>query len=83
MTQQITYDNRAHDCPFYQIPYWLIHGPQFRDLQPEAKLLFGMVIGREDLSGRNGWKNKEVYSYFTHENVQEVLSCSRDKAVKL
>jgi len=85
MNKQPIYDNRDHSCPFYQIPYWLIHGPQFRDLKPEAKLLFGLILDRVDLSGRNGWKDKDgmVYSYFTLENVQEALSCSHDKAVKL
>lgn len=43
MTQQITCDNRDHSCPFYQISYWLIHDPKFRDLKPEAKLLFGLI----------------------------------------
>ena len=59
MNQQTNYDNRAHNCPFYQVPYWLVHAPQFRDLQPEAKLLFGLILDRVDLSGRNGWKDKD------------------------
>lgn len=85
MNQQITYDNRAHNCPFYQIPHWLIHGQQFRDLKPEAKLLFGLILDRLDLSGRNEWrdKNNEAYVYYTIENVEEDLSCSHEKAIKL
>lgn len=85
MNKQPIYDNRAHDCPFYQIPHWLMHGPQFRDLKPEAKLLFGLLLDRLDLSGRNEWrdKNNEVYIYYTIKNVEEDISCSHEKAIKL
>ena len=62
-----------------------MHGPQFRDLKPEAKLLFGLLLDRLDLSGRNEWrdKNNEVYIYYTIKNVEEDLSCSHEKAIKL
>ncbi len=50
-----------------------------------AKLLYGMMIDRMELSQKNGWidKRRRTYIYFTIDEVKDRFHCANDKAVKL
>jgi len=51
----------------------------------EAKVLYGLMLGRIGLSVRNGWMDADgkVYIYFTLEDALAMLDCGKDKAVRL
>lgn len=52
-------------------------------LSIEAKLLYGMMIDRMELSQKNGWIDGQgrVYIFFTVDDVKDRLHCANDKAV--
>ena len=54
-------------------------------LSIEAKLLYGMMIDRMDLSQKNGWLDEQgrVYIFFTIDEIKDRLHCANDKAMKL
>ena len=55
------------------------------DLSAEAKLLYGLMLDRMQLSAINGWcdKNGEVFIFYTIAETSEKLGCGHDKATKL
>ncbi len=67
----------CRECPFYQ--------PDYQGISTEAKLLYGMMLDRMELSVANGWVDGQnrVFIYFTIEDVEEELQCASQKAVKL
>ena len=79
------YGNESEQFRFYRIPRLLITGERFRGLSTDAKLLYGLMLDRMELSARNGWYDSlgRVYIYFTLEQIEEALCCGHNKAVKL
>ena len=49
------YGNESEQFRFYRIPRLLITGERFRGLSTDAKLLYGLMLDRMELSARNGW----------------------------
>ena len=70
---------------FFRMPKALFTEPIFKKVSPEAKLLYGMMLDRVNLSAMNGWVDDSgrIYIYFTMNEVQEVFGCGHDKALKL
>ena len=70
---------------FYRIPKQLFTERQFDALSIEAKLLYGMLVDRMELSQKNGWIDERgrAYIYFTIDEVKDRFHCANDKAVKL
>lgn len=58
---------------------------QDKGLSAEAKLLYGLMLDRMQLSAINGWcdKNGEVFIFYTIAETSEVLGCGHDKATRL
>lgn len=58
---------------------------RFGALSIEAKLLYGMLVDRMELSQKNGWIDERgrAYIYFTIDEVKDRFHCANDKAVKL
>ncbi|MGX8687423.1 MAG: DUF6017 domain-containing protein [bacterium] len=58
---------------------------QFKNISPEAKVLYGILLKRMDLSAKNGWFDDQgrVYIICTLEEIMETLNCGNQKAVKL
>ena len=79
------YGGESDQFPFYRIPQQLIAGKDFQHVSAEAKLLYGLLLDRMDLSAKNGWHDKlgRVYIYFTLAEIQENLNRGHDKATKL
>ncbi len=69
---------------FYRVPKALFQ-EHFWNVSTEAKLLYGILLDRMELSARNGWMDKEgrVYIIFTIEEIKNALGCAEKKAVKL
>lgn len=79
------YGDESNQFSFYRIPRQLIIGKEFKRLSAEAKLLYGLLLDRMELSAKNGWYDEtgRVYIYYTLNEIQENLSCGHDKATKL
>ena len=78
------YGQQADQFSFYRIPKALFTDEAFDSISIEAKLLYGILLDRMNLSAKNGWLDKEgrVYIIFTIDEVKESLRCSNKKAAK-
>lgn len=79
------YGKQSSQYAFYRIPKQLFTERQFDALSIGAKLLYGMMIDRMELSQKNGWidGHGRAYIYFTIDEVKDKFHCANDKAVKL
>ncbi|MCF6461762.1 DUF6017 domain-containing protein [Clostridium sp. Cult3] len=70
---------------FFRIPKVLYTDPIFKNLSSDAKVLYGILLDRMELSMKNGWvdENNRVYIYFTIENIMEVMGWGNKKSVKV
>ena len=70
---------------FYKIPREVIKNKRYKDVSISAKLLYGILLDRKELSAANNWIDKQgrVYIFFTVESITEILHCSKGKAIKL
>ncbi|WP_352420152.1 DUF6017 domain-containing protein [Proteiniborus sp.] len=70
---------------FFRIPKVLYIDPIFKNLSSDAKVLYGILLDRMELSMKNGWvdENNRVYIYFTIENIMEVMGWGNKKSVKV
>ena len=69
---------------FFKMPKVLFSG-EYKDLSAEAKLLYGLMLDRMQLSAINGWcdKNGEIFIFYTIAETSDVLGCGHDKATRL
>lgn len=79
------YGHEAEQYAFYRIPKTLISDPRFRNISIDAKLLYGLMLDRMSLSMKNEWIDNlgRVYIYFVLDEIQDLLQCGHEKAVKL
>ena len=79
------YGRESESYAFYRIPKILFRSDVFKQLSIDAKLLYGMLLDRMELSSRNGWIDEEgkVYIYFTRQSVMEIMDCGSKKAGQL
>lgn len=79
------YGNEAESYSFYRVPKVLFTEKCFRHLSTDARLLYGLLLDRMQLSIRNGWVDGDgkVFLYYTVENIMEALSCGNKKAGNL
>ena len=85
MTYDYFYGQQAEQFSFYRIPKALFTDEAFGSISTDAKLLYGILLDRMNLSAKNGWLDKEgrVYIIFTLDEVQDSLGCGHGKAAKL
>ena len=85
ITFEYYYGNQANQFTFYRIPKQLFVNPAFKDLSTDAKVLYGLMIDRLSLSIQNGWKDVEdrIFIYFTLVEIQELINCGHNKAVRM
>ena len=85
MTYDYFYGQQAEQFSFYRIPKALFTDEAFSSISTDAKLLYGILLDRMNLSAKNGWLDKDgrVYIIFTLDEVQESLGCGHGKAAKL
>ncbi len=79
------YGDESEQFSFFRIPRQLITGEKFHTVSTDAKLLYGMLLDRMELSRRNGWYDEQgrVYIYYTVEEIRADMNCGNDKALKL
>ena len=70
---------------FYRVPKVLFQYERYKYISAEAKVLYGLLLDRMDLSARNGWIDKKgrVYIIFTVEEIMGMLNCGNKKAIQL
>lgn len=85
MSNGYFYADEASQFSFFRIPKLLITSLRFKSVSTEAKLLYGLLLDRMELSTKNGWLDdlNRVFIYYTIESISEDLSCGRDKAMKM
>lgn len=69
---------------FFKMPKALFT-EKFKDLSAEAKLLYGLMLDRMQLSVQNRWCDQygEVFIYYTIEETSKMIGCGHDKATRL
>lgn len=79
------YGGEAESYTFYRVPKILFTQEMFRCLSTDAKLLYGLLLDRMQLSLKNDWVDEEgkVFIYYTVENIMKSLSCGNKKAGSL
>lgn len=85
MAYDYFYGQQSEQFSFYRIPKILFSQDKFWNVSTDAKLLYGILLDRMNLSARNGWLDEagHVYIIFTIEEIKESLGCAEKKAVKL
>ncbi|NCB94178.1 MAG: replication initiator protein A [Clostridia bacterium] len=79
------YGQEAEQYSFYRVPKLLFTEPVFRNVSTDAKLLYGLLLDRMQLSMKNHWLDEDgrVYIYFTIDSVMTALGCGNKKAGQL
>ncbi len=69
------YGPQADQFSFIRIPTVLFSAEQFKNVSPEAKVLYGILLKRMDLSAKNGWFDDRgrVYIICTLEEIMETM----------
>ena len=85
MSSRYFYGQQAEQFTFYRLPKALFTNEVYRGLSTDAKILYGLLLDRMNLSAMNGWKDDlgRVFIIFTLKEVQEALGCKDNKATKL
>lgn len=79
------YGQECEQFIFYRIPKILFTEPTLKEMSTDAKVLYGLMLDRMELSMRNGWfdKSNRAYIIFPISHVMEFLNCADKKATKL
>ena len=79
------YGKEAENFSFFRIPKLLFTDPIFAKLSSDAKVLYGILLDRMNLSMKNNWIDEEnkVYIIFTIEEIAEIMCCATQKATKI
>lgn len=79
------YGGEAESYSFYRVPKVLFTEQAFRRLSTDARMLYGLLLDRMQLSLKNGWIDGDgkVFIYFTVESVMRALGCGNKKAGSL
>ena len=79
------YGAQAEQFSFYRVPKVLFTREQFKQLSAEAKILYGIMLDKLDLSVKNNWgdDNGRVYIIYTIEQIMADMNCADQKATKL
>ena len=79
------YGLQADQYSFFRVPTLLFTDEQYKTVSPEAKILYGILLNRMELSAKNGWIDEQgrVYIIFKLSEIMEKLNCADNKATKL
>lgn len=79
------YHQQSEMFSFYRIPKLLFTDEHLKTMSCDAKLLYGILLARMELSQKNRWldKNGRVFIYYSIENIMEAMGCAHGKAGRL
>lgn len=72
------YGKQADQFAFYRVPKMLFAEEKFWNVSTDAKMLYGILLDRMNLSAENGWLDDEgrVYIIFTIGEIKTSLGLS-------
>lgn len=79
------YGQEAESYTFYRVPKILFTAEAFDHLSTDAKLLYGILLDRMQLSVKNRWIDEDgkVFIYYPRQNIMDALTCGNKKAGQL
>ena len=79
-TQRFTVTSETN-ATYYQMPRWLMQYAADKHLCCESVVLYTIMLDRVRMSRGNRWQNEneEVYIYFKHEQMMQLLNCKKDE----
>ena len=85
MKYDFYYGPEAEQFSFYRIPKVLFEAESVKNISTDAKLLYGLMLDRMQLSAKNKSydENGRIYIYYTLKQIMKSLGCAKQKAVKL
>lgn len=85
MSFEYFYVGDENEFAFFRLPKILIRDPRYRNITMEAKVLYGCMLDRHELSAKNGWHDEQgrIYIYYTFGQICEDLFVSRKKAAAM
>jgi hypothetical protein len=75
----------AEQHAYYSIPKELFTNSNYKHISTDAKLLYGLLRDRNQLSIKNNWFDTEghIYIIFTREEAMEILGFKKDYITKI
>ena len=75
------YKTQANQFSFIRIPKELVTGEMFSSLSIPTKILYGMMLDRMSMSGRNQWidSNNRAYIIYPVTDIQADMNISKRK----
>ncbi len=79
------YAQEADTFTFIRVPYVIVHDQKYAGIDPVAKLLYGDLLSRMELSKKNLWidRQRRVFIIYTVQEICDTFRCKRDKAMRL
>lgn len=79
------YGNQSEQFAFICVPRIFFTDKKFVELSSDAKILYGILLSRMELSAKNGWMDEDgkVYIIYTVEKSQECLGRGNKNAIAL
>ena len=79
------YGAQAEQFSFYRVPTALFTDKAYRTVTTDAKVLYGILLRRMELSAKSGWIDDlgRVYIIFTVDEIKEMLGCGNKKAIQM
>ena len=76
------YSQKEKPMPYLAIPLFLLTD-QYKNLSSEAKLLYGFLLRRINLSRKSGWLDEygHVFMHYPIAELMKSLDCFKQKAV--
>lgn len=84
MAFEYYYGTQADQYNFIKVPKLLVHDKAFAELSVDAKMLYGLLLDRMNLSMKNGWLDEQnrVYIMYPIAEIMEDLNMSKPTAIK-
>lgn len=84
MAFEYYYGTQADQFNFIRVPKLLMHDVAFTELSVDAKMLYGLLLDRMNLSMKNGWFDDEnrVYIIYQITEIMDDMNMARGTAVK-
>lgn len=78
------YEEQANQFNFIRIPKELVVGEYFSSLSVQSKVLYGVLLDRMGIAGKNKWFDEEdrAYIIYSIEDIQADMGISKHKAVE-
>lgn len=71
------YGAESQQFAFFRVPKVLVKDKKYKSLSSDAKILYGLMLDRMELSARNNWfdESNRCYIFYTAETIAEDLAC--------